>query len=322
MSEILQKIGDVIRDHGTFLVVSHKDPDGDAIGSSLALYRLLKEMDKVVYVENPTHPLPRIYSFLEDFDKVKPISNSVDVEVVFVVDTADMPRCGLSEEYIKDRLVVNIDHHKTNTKFGDINLIEPEAAAVGCILWRLFTANGFDISKATATYLYVSLLTDTGSFRYASTTPETFRISAELLERGVEPWYVAYNIYETMELKVLKLLGLVLGTLETYHDGKLAIEYVTREMFEKTGTGREDSEGFVNYARGVYGAEVGALLREDGENFFKISLRSKSDVDVSKVAALFGGGGHKNAAGCEIEGSLEEVKKKLVDAFSFLREQN
>ncbi len=318
MSEILKEIGDVIRDHSTFLVVSHKDPDGDAIGSSLALYKLLQEMDKVVYVENPTYPIPRVYAFLENANRIEPVSNEKDVEVVFIVDTAEVKRCGLSEEYMEDKLIVNIDHHKTNTHFGDINLIQPDASAVGCILWDIFEANGFDISKDVATYLYVSILTDTGSFRYASTTPKTFRIASELLTKGVEPWYVAYNIYETMELKVLRLLGLVLGTLETYHNGKLAVEHITKEMFKQTGTTKEDSEGFVNYARGVYGAEVGALLRQDGENFFKISLRSKADVDVSKVAERFGGGGHKNAAGCEIEGTLKEVKTKLVEAFSFL----
>lgn len=315
---MIKKIGEIIEKYNSFLVVSHINPDGDAIGSSLALYRALKELNKEVYIENPTTPIPYIYSFLEDFNKIEPVSNSKDVEVVFIVDVAEVKRCGLSSEYLKSKKVINIDHHKTNTQFGDINLVMPEAAAVGCIIWDIFKENGINISKDTATYLYVSLLTDTGSFRYASTTPKTFEIASKLLEKGVEPWKVAYNIYETNSLNELKLLGLTLQTLEVYHNGQLAIEYITSDMFEKTNTTAENSEGFVNYARSVQGAEVGVLLREDAKNLFKVSIRSKDKVDVSQAAVEFGGGGHKNAAGGEIKGSLQEAKDKIIKVFSFL----
>jgi len=315
---MIKKIGEIIEKYNSFLVVSHINPDGDAIGSSLALYRALKELNKEVYIENPTTPIPYIYSFLEDFNKIEPVSNSKDVEVVFIVDVAEVKRSGLSSEYLKSKKVINIDHHKTNTQFGDINLVMPEAAAVGCIIWDIFKENGINISKDTATYLYVSLLTDTGSFRYASTTPKTFEIASKLLEKGVEPWKVAYNIYETNSLNELKLLGLTLQTLEVYHNGQLAIEYITSDMFEKTNTTAENSEGFVNYARSVQGAEVGVLLREDAKNLFKVSIRSKDKVDVSQAAVEFGGGGHKNAAGGEIKGSLQEAKDKIIKVFSFL----
>ncbi len=315
---MIDKIGEIIRNNNSFLIVSHINPDGDAIGSSLALYSALKEMGKDVYVENPTMPVPYIYSFLNDYAAIKPVSNAKNVDVVFIVDVAEFGRCGLDKEYIKDKIVVNIDHHKTNTLFGDINLIVPEAAAVGCIIWDIFEKNKIDVSENTATYLYVSLLTDTGSFRYASTTPKTFEIASKLLAKGVKPWIVAYNIYETNDLKELKLLGLVLETLEVYHNGKLAIEYVTKEMFDKTDTTAENSEGFVNFARSVRGAEVGVLLREDAPNLFKISIRSKDKVDVSEAAAKFNGGGHKNAAGGEIKATLKEAKKQIIEAFSFL----
>ncbi len=315
---MIDKIGELIKNKNSFLIVSHVNPDGDAIGSSLALYSVLKEMGKEVYVENPTLPIPYIYSFLEAYNNIELVSNSKDVETVFVVDVAEFGRCGLSKNYIKDKIVINIDHHKTNTLFGNINIVIPEASAVGCILWDIFTQNGLHISKETATYLYVSLLTDTGSFRYASTTPRTLEIASKLLEKGVEPWVVAYNIYETKELKELKLLGLVLNTLETYYNGQLAIEYVTSDMFKKTTTTAEHSEGFVNFARSVKGAEVGVMLREEFPGRFKISIRSKDKVDVSKTALSFKGGGHKNAAGGEIDGTLEEAKKKIIEAFSFL----
>ncbi len=315
---MIKKIGEIIKKYNSFLVVSHINPDGDAIGSSLALYRALKELNKEVYIENPTTPIPYIYSFLEDFNKIEPVSNSKDVDVVFIVDVAEAKRCGLNKEYLQSKKVINIDHHKTNTNFGDINIVLPEAAAVGCIVWDIFEKNGINVSKDTATYLYVSLLTDTGSFRYASTTPKTFEIASKLLEKGVEPWKVAYNIYETNSLNELKLLGLTLQTLEVHHHGQLAIEYITSDMFEKTNTTAENSEGFVNYARSVRGAEVGVLLREDAPNLFKISIRSKDKVDVSQAAVKFGGGGHKNAAGGEIKGSLQEAKDKIIEAFSFL----
>ena len=164
----------------------------------------------------------------------------------------------------------------------------------------------------------MSILTDTGSFRYASTKPRTFQIASKLLEKGVEPWFVAYNVYETRLLKELKLLGLVLETLETYYEGKLAVLYITRDMFIKTDTTAENAEGFVNFARSVRGAEVGVLLREDEPGVFKISIRSKDRVDVSEAAGAFGGGGHKNAAGGTIYGTLNQAEQKILEAFSFL----
>jgi phosphoesterase RecJ-like protein len=316
-SSIMKEIGDIINRYNSFLVVAHKNPDGDAVGSSLAMYSLLKELGKEVYIENPTD-VPSVFQFLEDYDKIELLKNNKDVDVVIALDTAEIGRCGIKEEYVKDKIFINIDHHKTNTEFGHINLVVDDAAAVGCILWDIFELNGFNVSAQTAQYLYVSILTDTGSFRYSSTTPKTLNIAAELLKRDIDPWFIAYNIYESNKLKTLRLLGLVLDTLETYYDGKLAIEYVTLDMFNKANAQIEDSEGFVNYARSVRGAEVGVLLREDKTNEFKISMRSKGNVDVSKAALLFGGGGHKNAAGGEINGTLDEVKQRIIDSFAFL----
>ncbi|WP_051453557.1 DHH family phosphoesterase [Hippea sp. KM1] len=315
--EIKKKIGQILKDRDSFLIVSHKNPDGDAIGSSLALYSVLKEMGKEVYVENPTKPA-YTYDFLKDYRVIESISNCKDVEVVISVDTAELSRCGLDRDYLKGKLFINIDHHKTNPGFGDINLIEPDASAVGCIIWDIFTVSGIPISKTTAEYLYLSILTDTGSFRYSSTSPKTFRIAADLLERGVEPWFISSNIYESEKPETFKLLSLVLDTLELFYNGRLALVYVTKEMFEKTNTNADNTEGFVNYARSIRGVEVGVLLREDEPNRFKISIRSKGNVDVSEVAGHFNGGGHKNAAGGMIEASLNDAKRRIIEAFSFL----
>ena len=312
------EIGKIIKEKSSFLVVTHKNPDGDAIGSSFALYNVLKELGKTVYLEIPTKPA-YIYDFLDDYNAVEITTNSKDVEVVIALDSAEMHRCGLDKEYVKDKLLINIDHHKTNPGFGNINLIEPEAAAVGCIVYDILKSNGLPITKKTAEYLYLSILTDTGSFRYSSTSPKTFKVAAELLEKGVEPWYIASNVYEREKPETYKLLSLTLDTLELHLSGKLALLYTTQDMFKRTNTTADNTESFVNFARSIRGVEVGVFLREDEPNVFKISIRSRGSVDVSEVAARFEGGGHKNAAGGTLRAPLKEAKQKIIDAFSFLK---
>ena len=312
------EIGKIIKEKNSFLVVTHKNPDGDAIGSSFALYNVLKELGKTVYLEIPTKPA-YIYDFLDDYNAVEITTNSKDVEVVIALDSAEMHRCGLDKEYVKDKLLINIDHHKTNPGFGNINLIEPEAAAVGCIVYDILKSNGLPITKKTAEYLYLSILTDTGSFRYSSTSPKTFKVAADLLEKGVEPWYIASNVYEREKPETYKLLSLTLDTLELHLSGKLALLYTTQDMFKRTNTTADNTESFVNFARSIRGVEVGVFLREDEPNVFKISIRSRGSVDVSEVAARFEGGGHKNAAGGTLRAPLKEAKQKIIDAFSFLK---
>jgi len=311
-------ISEILKSKNSFLIVTHKNPDGDAIGSSLALYNVLRELGKTVYVEIPTKPA-YIYDFLEDYGSIELTSNSKNVEVILALDSAEIHRCGLKKEYIENKLLVNIDHHKTNPGYGDLNLIETEAAAVGCIIWDILKVGKIPITKKTAEYLYLSILTDTGSFRYSSTSSKTFKIAADLLDKGVETWYIASNVYEREKLETYRLLSLVLNTLEFYYNGKLAIEYVTQDMFKQTNTSAENTESFVNFARSVRGVEVGVLLREDEPNIFKISIRSRGSVDVSEVATHFEGGGHENAAGGTIRAPLEEAKKAIIKAFEFLK---
>ncbi len=312
-----KKVAEILKSKSSFLIVTHRHPDGDAIGSSLALYNVLKELGKTAFVEIPTQPA-YIYDFLDDYSNIELTSNSKDVEVIIALDSASMDRCGLDPEYAKNKLLINIDHHKTNPLYGDINIVEPEAAAVGCIIWEIIKQGDLPLSKKTAEYLYLSILTDTGSFRYSSTNPKTFMVAADLLEKGVEPWYIASNVYEREKPETYKLLSLVLDTLEFHYDGKLALEYVTIDMFKKTNTSADNTESFVNYARSIRGVEVGVFLREDEPNVFKISIRSKGNIDVSEVAVQFEGGGHKNAAGGTVRAPLEEAKRKIVEAFSFL----
>ncbi len=312
------EIGKILKEKSSFLIVTHKNPDGDAIGSSFALYNVLRELGKTVYLEIPTKP-SYIYDFLDDYNIVEITSNSKNVEVVIALDSAELHRCGLEKDYIKDKLLINIDHHKTNPGYGNINLIEPDAAAVGCIIYDILKTNKLPITKKTAEYLYLSILTDTGSFRYSSTTSKTFKVASELLEKGVEPWYIASNVYEREKPETYKLLSLTLNTLELHLEGKLALLYTTQEMFKKTNTTADNTESFVNFARSIRGVEVGVFLREDEPDVFKISIRSRGLVDVSEVATKFKGGGHKNAAGGTVRAPLEEAKQKILEAFSFLK---
>ncbi len=315
MNEEWRRLGELIQRRTSFVVVSHKNPDGDAIGSSLAMGRILRKKGKQVEIFNAT-PIPGNFAFLPDADLIKPLKKG-GCEVLIALDCADFQRTGFSNSVREEMdVVVNIDHHGTNTHFGDINIVDSNAAAVGCLVWQFVKYIDFPVDKNLATQIYAAILTDTGSFRYLSTTPKVLRTAAEILECGVNPWHVASNIYEERRFGTLKLLGFALSTLETYCDGKLALMCVTQDMYKKTITQTKSTEGFVNFARAVKGSEVGVLLREDEPSFFKVSMRSKGSVDVSRMAVLFGGGGHKNASGCEINGSLNEVKEKVIWAFS------
>lgn len=319
MSEnILETIGHYLKNYNYFLIVGHKDPDGDAIGSSLALYKALLEFGKNVIVAN-TSKISDLYFFLDDTKNIKLLQKNEKAQVIITVDSADFDRTNLDKDYVKDKILINIDHHPTNTFFGNINYVIPQAAATGCLIYEILKSNDIPISTKTAEYLYLSILTDTGSFRYSSTSSNAFRIASELIDLGVQPWKIAYNIYESKKLTTLKLMGLAINTIATYYNDKLTIMYITQDMYRDTNTTSDDTEGFVNIARSVKGCEVGALLREDKPNYIKVSLRSKDQVDVSKIALSFGGGGHKNAAGFELVGSIEEIKERLIQAFSFLK---
>ncbi len=317
MNKEWKKLDELIQKQTSFAVVSHKNPDGDAIGSILAMGRILRKKGKEVEIFNAT-PIPSNFAFLPDADLIKPLKET-ECEVLIALDCADFQRTGFNDS-VREKVdvVVNIDHHRTNAYFGDINIVDPGAAAVGCLLWQFVKYIKFPVDKDLATQIYTAILTDTGSFRYLTTTPKVLRTAAEILECGVNPWDVAYNVYEERRLSTLKLLGFALSTLKTYCGGKLVIIYVTQGMYKKTSTQTKSTEGFVNYARAARGGEVGVLLREDEPSLFRVSIRSKDRIDVSRMAEMFGGGGHKNAAGCEIKGSLSEVREKIIWAFSKL----
>lgn len=321
MDRRFDKAIEVMKKGKRFLVVSHVSPEGDAVGSLLGVALALRSIGKeaVAYLEDP---VPELFTFLPGAETVvHDLDGAGAFDATFAVDCGQKERLGKGFVELKEPgTIVNIDHHATNDSFGDVNVIVPDASAAGELVYDLVKAAGIKITKDIAVNLYVAIHTDTGSFRYSSSTAESFIKAGDLVRCGAEPWDISRRIYENNPLRKYKLLGMVLSTLDLIDaaDGgngiKIATLLVTKEMFSKAGAGKDDADGFVNYARGIEGVQVGMLLRETGTNQYKVSLRSKGDVDVALVSMAFGGGGHRNAAGFATEGTLEEIKGKVIAA--------
>lgn len=308
---MLNKINDLIAAARTFLITTHESPDGDAIGSSLALAHYLAEIGKDVTIHT-CDPVPELYRFLPMADAVTTRLPDRDYDLCFVLDVGEFKRAGAQVTACRRiGAFINIDHHKTCEHFGAVNLLDTDAAATGVLIYRLIKAAGGSISQSTALCLYVALITDTGSFRYSNANPEAFSIAGELISRGVNAWDIASRLYESQPRARLELLALALATMVFSDCGRFASLTVTLDMYKKTGTDAELTDGFVNYPRSVRGVEVAIFIRELSEKSFKVGFRSKGKVDVSRLAEAFGGGGHHNAAGCIVEGSVEEVREKV-----------
>jgi len=313
----IQQIANQLKRSKNILLTSHTDPDGDAIGSLLALGIVIEEIGKEVtfYTESP---IPAIYRFLPEVDRITHTLTDVEkFDTAIVLDCGELERIGTQAEKVSSiKMVINLDHHITNGGFGNLQLIDTSCCATAELVYKLIKEINHPISKPVALCIYTGILTDTGSFRFSNTNRAAFKICEEMMAIGVEPHRVAQNVYGTYSLNRLKLLNYVLDSLEVSKDGKLAIITVTRDMLKKTGTGSEDIDGFINYPRSIEGVSVAALIQEVSPNTYHISLRSKEMIDVAAIARQFGGGGHFNASGFSIEGELPEVKQKLIQAIS------
>lgn len=313
---MFQKVREAVERGGRFLIATHIDPDGDALGSAFALSLALTGMGKetAVYLKET---IPYRYRFLPKPPVILDRLPGTGYDVVIVVDCGDLQRVGDGFEALKkSEYLINIDHHETNEAFGQLNIVDEKASSTAEMLYPILSALGVRIGLDIAVNLYTAILTDTGSFRYESTTQRSFSISEEMVALGVNPANVAVEVYESHPKERLQLLCLVLGTLEMFQDEKIATVHVTRDMFARTGTNREYTEGFVEYIREIRGVEVACLLREIENGRYKVSMRSKNGVDVAAVARSFGGGGHARAAGCTLVGDVGAVKNKLIGAFS------
>ncbi len=315
--EIIEKI----REGKRFLVSSHVNPEGDAVGSLLGLTLALREMGKDVtpYLEDP---VPEIYEFLPGADTVvHDLEGRGPFDCIFAVDCGKKDRLGGAlNAFSHDGLLINLDHHATNDKFGDLNVVDADASATGEVIYDLCMAGSMKITKEAAVNLYVAIHTDTGSFRYSCTTAGSLIKAGELVKLGAEPWDISMRVYENYSPVRFRLLARVLSTLDVIkvcgegHGGDIATLCVTRDMLDTSKADVDHADGFVNYARGIKGVEVGVLFRECPGGEYKVSLRSKSYMDIGAVAMDLGGGGHARAAGCTIKGTLEEVRKEVLGA--------
>ncbi len=306
----------MIREADRILFFLHVSPDGDSIGSTLAMVHALRKAGKTA-IGVGVDPVPRIYSFLPGWDTLFVPWQEVEGEwdLACFLDCGDLERVGAGMPVVKKaKRTLNVDHHITNAVYGEYNYLDFSAAAVGELAFLLLRELGLAIDPTIATCIYTSIVADTGGFKYDSTAPRTHRIAAELLEAGAKPYEVASAIFENESMARLALLSQVLATLHVDPSGKIASVHVTREMLERTGAGEEEVEGLVNYARSVTGVEVGLLFRETPEGSIRVGLRSRRYVDVGAVAKQFGGGGHARASGCGLDTSMEEAKVRVLNA--------
>ncbi len=311
MTETIQKIIEVIRSNSSFLITTHEGPDGDAIGSSLALASFLRKLGKDVTVHYQD-AVPDLYVFLPGADSVLPHIPDRHFDVSFVLDVGEKKRAG--KEFccfLRVTTTVNLDHHLSCENFADYNLIDTQAAATGILVYRIATAYGYTFDLDTALCIYTAVITDTGSFHYSNANREAFTVAGEMIESGINAWYVAEKLYENQPAKRLKLLSLCLPTLDFFKEGKAASVTVTSDMYAASGADAELTDGFVNYPRSIRGVEVALFFRQLEEKKFKVGFRSKGNVNVATFSAALGGGGHHNAAGCTVEGTLDEVKAQV-----------
>lgn len=297
-----------------FLISSHKNLEGDAIGSQLALAELLKGMGKDVILLSP-EPVPESYSFLPGVKRIKNAAKNkrFDYDVFCVVDCTDIDRIGYIKKIIDlKKPLINIDHHISNTYFGTINWVEPDISCTGEQIYHLFKEANIPIKKNAALYIYVATLTDTGSFRYSNTTADTHKIVAELIEKGLNPTQIYRKIYEEAHRSRLALLSSVLSTLDISRDGKAAWIRITKDMLKKHKTGMRGTEDFINFPRSIKGVRIAMAFREIGKDIIKVSFRSNEGVDVCRLAKLFGGGGHPSASACTLRGSMPEVEESVL----------
>jgi phosphoesterase RecJ-like protein len=318
----LQAVVDVLRTRDRFLVVSHENPDGDALGSLLGAALGLRELGKdvVMYLAGAA-PLPAEYRFLDLSEVTRDVPADVDERVLLAVDCANERRIGESREAVeRAAFVLDVDHHHDNSRFGDVNLVVADASSTAEVVRDVLRELEVELTPGIAEALYVGLVTDTGRFQYANTTPKALRLAAELVEAGADVHGIFRHVYETVQFAKLKLLARALDRARLFDGGRLVVSYLLRGDFAEVGAEEPFSEGIIDHLRAVEGSEMVALIREpprDEGPSRRISLRSSHDeVDVSAIARLRGGGGHPQAAGFSSEEPIERIVEFLRREFA------
>ncbi|WP_170292080.1 DHH family phosphoesterase [Heliobacterium mobile] len=311
-----QQILQMLSQASKVLLIVHKVPDGDCLGSVSAMLTRLRGqgLQAIAYCDDP---VPDSYRFLPAMDQVFQASTIPEFtpELVIVIDCADEGRIGDGSRFLQGQApVINIDHHVGNSQFGHINWVDSQAAACGEMIYRLCTTASWHITDDMATAIYTSLMTDTGSFQYANTTPQTLRLAADLREMGARTDEIREKVFESRPRAFVNLLAQILPTLEVSDDGRVASLTVTREAMVQAGASEGDCDGLINYPRFLAGVQVALLFKEAGEEIFRVGFRSKGNIDVYAIARQFGGGGHRKASGCTLSGTLAEVKQQVLGA--------
>lgn len=308
----LTAVADAIREHDRFVLTTHENPDGDALGSLLATKLALDQLGKdTVMVLHGDAPLPAEYSFMPLSELQRRWPDDVAERVLLALDCANESRIADPEVLGRVPLAIDVDHHHDNTRFGQINLIVPDASSTGEVLRDLFAELGVELNPDIAEALYIALVTDTGRFQYTNTTPKALRLAAELVEAGADVHRVFQGVYESVQFAKLKLIARALERAQVYEGGRIVVSYLLRTDFAEVGAAEPYSEGVIDYLRGVEGAYMAVLIREPPRETGptrRVSLRASVDeVDVSAIARKSGGGGHRQAAGFSSEASIEEI---------------
>lgn len=316
MNQALEAIVNTIKAAENILVTTHVHPDGDALGSQIALGYVLESLGKKATLfgeEQASH----LYDFLPGCEKL--ITTMPDLQKFdcgIALDCGDCFRLGCKmDNFLTVHPFIVVDHHAGHKEFGDIRWVDPKMASTGEMVYEIAQALDAEISYETAYCLYAAIVSDTGSFKYSSTTADTFRVAQDLVRKGVKPADVAGKLFDNFTVRRLKLMKLVLDSLELYADDRIAFILAPYELYEKTGTTQADSETFINYPRSLNTVEVAVFIKETESGMISASLRSKGDsCDVAKVATVFGGGGHRNASGFKLPSeTIVNVRDKLLN---------
>ncbi len=319
-TDLMSDIKNAIDKASRIIVVSHINPDGDALGTQLAVTDYLESIGKTVVMVRDS-VIPERYSFLDGIENIvhaESVADPKSYDTMLILECPTRERFGTANRFVHEGVtLINIDHHQDSTSFGDHNWIDGQASSVGEMLYDFFKFVSWPISRRVANLLYVAIMTDTGRFRFESCHAHTFAAAADLVEAGADPRSNCDNTYFAASAASMKLLGKVLNQIEFYDDNSLCLLTLTRNQLAETGAKASDTEGLVDYT--LYSGEVlvGALLNEVDSKTTKVSLRARNGVNVADIAAHFGGGGHIKAAGCTINKSLDDARTELL---SLIRE--
>jgi phosphoesterase RecJ-like protein len=307
----IRQIADAIHARQRFVLSSHARPDGDSIGSQLAMAYALRALGKHATVVNADAAPPTLMAFPGVPDiQIAPAAEG-EFDAAIIMECGDLSRTGVSG--LDRGFVINIDHHPGNTGYGAINWFDARAAACAEMVFDLVRALGVPMTTEIATHIYLGILTDTGSFHYSSLSPRTFDICREALEAGVDPVQVARNVYDSNNMGRLKLFGAVLNVMQVDRTGCIATLYVDHEMVRAAGGTYDDTEGLVNLPLTVKEIQAVVFFKQEQGEEYRVSLRSKGDVDINAIAKEFGGGGHKNASGCSVTGAIDALQKTFIE---------